>query len=220
MKKIKSLSAVVVCICLIASIFAGCSKISLEGKWVSTMDLSDELNKYCDMTNDPDYGEFYDVFNEQLSVDVIYTFDSDNSYTVSVDEDKLKADLDAFTEKFLNYMVEGMYKYAESEGISRAEFDELYEDANGVSILEDARSEADTELADLYNEIIDIYTESETQNTIIKKDRFYVTDDNGIKTGYEAFTLEGDVLTISGAYDMDDNLIDEEGYPLVLTKMA
>lgn len=31
MKKLKAISAVVVCICLIASIFAGCSKISLEG---------------------------------------------------------------------------------------------------------------------------------------------------------------------------------------------
>ena len=40
MKKVKTLGAVLVCICLIASMFAGCSKISFEGKWISTLDLS------------------------------------------------------------------------------------------------------------------------------------------------------------------------------------
>lgn len=220
MKKIKSLSAVVICLCLIAGVFAGCSKISLEGQWKTSYDLSEELNKYCDMTSDPDYGEFYDVFNEQLTVDVIYTFDSDNRYTVTVDEDKLKSDLDSFTDKFINYLIEGMYKYGESEGIDRSEFDELYKEANGVSMFDDARSDSDADLAELYNEIIDIYTENETKNTVVEKDRFYVTDADGNKTKYETFTLEGDVLTISGAYDMNDNPIGDERYPLVLTKIA
>ena len=140
MKKLKAISAVVVCICLIASIFAGCSKISLEGKWVSTIDLTEEFSEGGDMSGDAEMGQYYDKLNIPLSVDVIYTFDSDNSYTCVPDEEKFKADFDEAVEKMLDYMIEGMYKYAEAEGMSKNEFDAFYKETNGASLRDDIRS--------------------------------------------------------------------------------
>lgn len=117
MKKVKALGAVLVCICLIASMFAGCSKISFEGKWISTLDLSESLNAELDMSKDTD-GKYFGEFKEQISLDMIYTFDSDNAYVVSVDEEKFKTDFSAYMEKYIDYMVEGTYKYAEDQGMT------------------------------------------------------------------------------------------------------
>ena len=219
MKKLKAISAVVVCICLIASVFAGCSKISFEGKWKSTIDLTEEFSKNCDMSEDAEIGEFYEKFNVPLSVDVIYTFDKDNSYTCVVDEEKFKADYDAAVEKYINYALEGMYKYAESEGMSRDEFDALYEQQNGISVNDDIHEQADEDLTPVYNTLVDSFTESEIQKLGIKDDRFYHTDDKGNQLGYQTFTLEGDTLTITGEFDMQDKPVNESDYPIVLTKM-
>lgn len=220
MKKLKAISAVVVCICLIASIFAGCSKISLEGKWVSTIDLTDDFSEGGDMSGDAELGQYYDKLNVPLSVDVIYTFDSANSYTCVVDEEKFKADYAEAVDKFIDYMVEGMYKYAEAEGMSRDEFDAYYKETNGVSVREDIKAETDADISSIYDEMLAELAQTEPQKLGIKDDRFYHTDDNGNKLGYQTFTLEGDTLTITGEYDMQDKPVDEDEYPIVLTKMA
>lgn len=220
MKKVKAIGAVVVCLCLIAGIFAGCSKISFEGKWKSTIDLTEEFCETADMSGDAEMGQYYDKLNIPLSVDVIYTFYSDNSYTCAADEEKFKADFDVVAEKYINYMIEGMYKYAEAQGMSRDEFDEYYEEENGVSVLEDITAEFEAEVPSAYYEMLDELTETVPQHLGIKDDRFYHTDDNGNELGYQTFTLEGDTLTITGEYDMQDNPVDEEEYPIVLTKMA
>ncbi len=219
MKKVKVLSAVVVCICLIASIFAGCSKISLEGKWKSTLDLTEEFSEGCDMTGDPELGKYYEKFSEPLSIDIIYTFDSDNSYTCAVDEEKFKDDFDAAVEKCVDYMIEGMYKYAEDNGMTRDEFDALYKEQEGVSLREGILKGSQEEVAPLYDEMIEGCSETEPQHLLIKDDRFYNTDDNGNKLGYQPFTLEGDTLTITGEFDMEDKPVNEDDYPIVLTKM-
>lgn len=220
MRKVKAISAVVICICLIASVFAGCSKISLEGKWKSTIDLTEDFSEGGDMTDDPELGQYYDKLNIPLSIDVIYTFDSNNSYTCAVDEEKFKADFDEAVEKMIDYMVEGMYKYAEAQGMSRDEFDAFYEEDNGSSVREDIRAESEADIASIYDEMIEELTETQLQHLGIKDDRFYHTDDNGNELGYQTFTLEGDTLTITGEYDMQDKPVDEEDYPIVLTRMA
>lgn len=220
MKKVKAVSAVVICLCLIVSIFAGCSKVSFEGKWKSTIDLTEEFCEAADMSGDAEMGQYYDKLNIPLSVDVIYTFYSDNSYTCVADEEKFKADFDAVAEKYINYMIEGMYKYAEAHGMSRDEFDEYYEEENGVSVLEDITAEFEAEVPSAYYEMLDELTETVPQHLRIKDDRFYHTDDSGNDLGYQTFTLEGDTLTITGEYDMQDKPVDEEEYPIVLTRMA
>lgn len=219
MKKLKAISAVVVCICLIAGVFAGCSKISLEGKWKSTIDLTEDFSKQCDMTGDDEIGKYYEKFNAPLSVDIIYTFDKDNSYTCVVDEEKFKADCDVAFEKYIDYMIEGMYKYAEAEGLSREEFDAWNVKENGVSVSEEVRAQADKEVASMYDELIDSFTDTEPQRLGIKDDRFYHTDDKGNQLGYQTFTLEGDTLTIIGEFDMQDKPVNESDYPIVLTKI-
>lgn len=220
MKKVKAIGALVVCLCLVASIFAGCSRISFEGKWVSTLDLTEAFNEGGDMTGDPEMGQYYDKPNIPLSIDVIYTFDSDNSYTCAADEEKFRADYDAAVEKMIDYMVEGMYKFAEANGMSREEFDTLYEQDNAASIREEIRIETEAELGSLCDEMIEEVAETEPQLLKIREDRFYHTDDEGNDLGYQTFTFENDTLTITGEYDMQDQPVDEEEYPIVLTKMA
>lgn len=218
MKKIKSLSAVIICVCLIAAMFAGCSpKISLEGKWETTIDLTKDANESLDMSQDED-GEYFGEFNEPLAVNVYYTFDSDNNYTISVNEEQFRPAFDAFMEKYIDYVVEGTYKAGEAEGISREDFDAYYMEAEGQTIREAFVEEL--KLDNMYTSLIKDYNENATQQTIVEKDRFYITDDQGNKINYEAFTLEGDKLTITGLYDMNDNPVEDDAYPMEFTKVA
>lgn len=218
MKKIKSLSAVLICVCLIAAMFAGCSpKVSLEGKWETTIDLTKEANEGLDMSQDED-GEYFGIFDEPLTINIYYTFDSDNNYTVSVNEEQFRPEFDAYMEKYIDYVVEGTYKTGEAEGITREEFDEYYMETYDKSIRDEFIEEL--KLDNMYASLIKDYNENTTQQTIIDKDKFYITDDKGNKINYESFTLEGDKLTINGLYDMNDNPVEDEAYPLVFTKVA
>lgn len=220
MKKLKSLSAVILCICLIASVFAGCSKkISLEGTWRATIDLTNTISKELTMANDDD-GEYFGDFSEPISIDVIYTFDSENAYTVSVDEEKFKSDCDAYIQKYIDYFAEGTYKYAESQGMTREQFDENYKKENGKTLKESFAEEFKSD--DIYTEIASGFSSDEKKYTQIEDDKFYITDENGNKTGYETFTLEDNTLTINGEFDMNDQPVEDEDniYPLVLTKTA
>lgn len=220
MKKIKILTAVVVCICFIASVFAGCSKISMEGKWVSTIDLSNYIAESWDMTDDPEIGQYYDKFDAKLTVDVIYTFDKKNNYTCAVDEEKLRADLDALAEKVADYTSEGMYKYVEDNGESREEFKAYYEEENGINLYDDLYASAKEDCDTIFSDVVKDFTETEMQLMGFEGDRIYQTDDNGNETGYQTYILDGDTLTITGEYDMQDNPVNEENYPIVANKIA
>lgn len=218
MKKIKSLSVFLLCICLTAAIFAGCSKISLEGKYVASIDLSQYVAG-LDMSQNAESGEYYGKFDAELKIDMFYIIDNKNTFTTSVDEEKFKVDYEALKQKYMEYVVEGMYKYAESQGLTRAQFDEVFEQQNGKSVRDSFLEEVNFD--EDYANIVNSFTNSTAQNLIVAKDRFYVTDNNGVKTGYETFTLENDVLTIHGQFDMNDQPVADENsvYPLVLTKV-
>lgn len=218
MKKIKSLSVLLLCICLTAAIFAGCSKISLEGKYVASIDLSQYIAG-LDMSQSVEGGEYYGKFDAELKIDMFYIIDNKNTFITSVDEEKFKADFNVLKKKYMDYVVEGMYGYAESQGIERAQFDEIFVQQNGKSVRDSFLEEVNFD--EDYSNIVNSFTNSTAQNLIVTKDRFYITDDNGIKTGYETFTLENDTLTIHGQFDMNDQPVADENsvYPLVLTKV-
>lgn len=220
MKKLKSLGIIALCICLIAGVFAGCTKkISLEGTWKTTIDLTDFV-KQLDLSGEED-GEYYGTFDESLSVDLLYTFDSENAFTVSIDEEKFKTDYDALCEKYYDYAVEGAYKYGEANGLTRAQMDEFYQEDYGMSIRESLVDELAMEEA--YTEFVNEVQTTEKQATLIEDDRAYETDEQGNKTGYETFVLEGDTLTITGSFDMEDKPVkDNENfvYPMIFTKQA
>ncbi len=92
MKKVKSLSLLLLCISLIAVMFAGCSKISFEGKWVTTVNLQSMIDE-MDMSKDADMGQYYEKFTDEFKIDVFYTFSKDNKFTTSIDEEKFNKDM-------------------------------------------------------------------------------------------------------------------------------
>lgn len=221
MKKLKSLGIIALCLCLIGSVFAGCTKkVSLEGTWKTTINL-DVLVQELDLSEDEDAGQYYEKFDGTLSADLIYVFDSDNAYTISVDEEKFKTDFDALCEKYYDYVMEGTYKMGEDNGMTREEMDKYYESEYGKSMRDSLI--ADLKMEDLYNEFVENCNTPEKQPTLIEGDKAYITDDQGNKTGYETFTLEGDTYTITGKFDMEDKPVkDDENftYPMVFTKQA
>ena len=152
------------------------------------------------MSKDTD-GKYFGEFKESISLDMIYTFDSDNAYVVSVDEEKFKTDFNAYMEKYIDYMVEGTYKYAEDQGMNREQFDELYKQQEGTTVREGMLKEVDADA--MVKEIVSGFVTNEKQPLLIEDGKFYETDDQGNKKSYETFTLEGDTLTINGQFDLE-----------------
>jgi hypothetical protein len=220
MKNVKSLLSIVLCICLIATAFVGCSKkSSLEGTWVTTIDLTQEINDAMYSNLDDDTLSYLGDLSDPLSVDLLYTFDEDNNYTITVDEDKLLTDLSAYMGKMIDSVAEATYKIAESQGMSRDELDDFYMSEYGITLKGDLADKID--INDTVNDIVDSLVQIHSQSAIIEGDRIYEVDEYGNKTGYETFTLDGDVLTITGEYNIDDTQTDDNDmYPITLTKQG
>lgn len=199
--------------------FSGCQRISLEGTWKATINLTDLLKPVYDLSDDED-GAFYGEFNEPISIDLIYTFDKLNNCMMSVDEEKFRTDYYAYIEKNTDYMVEGEYKYAESKNITREQVDAFYQEKYGKSLRQwtAERLDAETECDKLLNDLSD----EKKQFTVIDDNKFYVVNSNGERTSYESFTLDGDTLTIHGRFNMDGEPVkdDKNIYPIVLIRQT
>ncbi len=218
MKKIKSLFAALFCICIIVSGFSGCSPISLEGKWRATVSLTQMINSQLNSSDNEDVGEYAGEFSQELTIDLIYSFDENNSYTISVDEEKFKSDCDVYIESYIDYLVEVIYKYSQASDISKDNLDKYYQDEIGASLKESLKDEL--ALDKLCDEIAADFTRDTRQPASVRSGKLYITDDNGDRQSYEAFTADGDTITITGHYDMLDNELEDEDniYPIVLTK--
>lgn len=226
MKKIKVLTSIVLSIVLIASVFAGCTKqISLEGVWITkSPDMGKQILEESKDEEDKLLTEAFADFNVPLEATIVYTFDENNAYTVEIDENQFRTDADKFMEEFINRFVDYTYALAEADGLSKEDLDKYYEESENTTVRDALVKNLtpDKMIKEMLDELKSGFAQLEKQNTIIKDDRFYITDESGNKTGYETFTLEGDTLTITGSYDMNDvPLEDEDGlYPLVLVKQA
>lgn len=219
MKRIKSLLAIVLCIGLILSVFAGCSKKdSISGKWTATLNMTDSFT--ADLSNPVD--ERIDEFREQieypLNVKIICKIDRDNKYTLQVaDEEELKNDLNEVLNLYIDNLLDAAGKYAESVGMTPEECDAKYKSENGRTMRE--ALEADLELDAAVQNMLDKLTSSEPKQLVISHEALCTVDENGDLLSYATFTSDGKTMTVSRLYDKKGNeLTAASSFPIEFKK--
>lgn len=206
--------AILLCFVLVFSLcLCACSneKDALMGSWKGTMDMAEMVNAGM-AESDPDAAEFMklDTFNMTF----IMTFNEDDTYSLVVDEDALKAEIDAVADQMVQGVLDYMVAMLAEEGMEMTAEEIIA--MSGVS-LDDLKTEmmANMDLSELATEI-NTYGKFD-----VSKGKLFTSDSvdaEADKLVYELYSIEGNTLTIdkgNGA-DADDDLV----YPMTFQKVG
>lgn len=208
MKKVLvSMLCVVAMICLLS----GCANEAdkLVGDWVTEIDMTDIMNESVaelDMGEDDAFSDF--VFALNLS------FNEDGTYKMEVDVDKMEEMIETAQEELEALLVKYFEKLI-SDQKSNMTVDEVLK-LSGTSL--------DTIIAEfgLEDTCKEMAEEVFSEGAYDAKDgKLFTSDEKESdidEEEYELYTLDGDVLTITGCYpemEVEDDIMD---YPIVFKK--
>lgn len=229
-KRAKSLSALLLAFMLLA--LAGCGGPSeLVGTWTAEVDCTDEVTQVSEeVENARDY---FSAFYLKLTV----VFHEDGTYECEFDQDALAEELNQFKTELGTFMddylwdlvVEILREAGVTADLSTVEsVDAVVQEIYGMSYDEmltaslgmelSAYVDASLDLDALLNEFEGLNTQGNykaANGKLYMSDTLEHTIDPKI---YETYTLEGNVLTLTG-YVGDDEGSFEGNYPLVFTKV-
>ena len=209
----KKCIALFLCLVMLVSIcLSGCGfeKKKLVGTWETIVDLApmvnDEMKK-----SDPTIAEFVHV--PYLNVTFYLTFNEDDTYSMTVDQEKL----DEALQEMMEGMVDGLMRYLEEM---------LVVEDLGMSldqVLEMLNLDLDAMLADAYDAMVaeDIFADLETHGYYkAEKGKLYTAESQqelelGIAP-FEYYTLKDGVLTITEG--TAENEMAEYLYPMYFQK--
>ena len=186
MKKIFALSLVLV---LILSLFAGCGKNPLIGKWEGKADMTEAMVNLMK----EQLGSEYEIDPDPIYIYCTITLNEDGTYAIEVDKDKTMESIMTIVDSMKDIIKEEIYKGAEAQGISREDADAVLESSLGMSI----ENNSDLEMPDL----------NETGTFEIKDSTLTLhpeDDEDEIIT----FKLDGSKLTLTfelAQMDLDDD---------------
>lgn len=214
-KNIRKSMSLMLCLSLMCALLLACSgcgnkeKDALVGTWETTLDMTDMVNDEMKAGLGSDAAEMMKYLTiDDFSIKVSLTFNSDDTYKMSVDEKALEDCVD----NVINIFRDGIEKYFEEliaqQGIDMT-VDEVLEAMN-MGTLDDLIEEA-FDRDDLMSSVDDMESSGKFE---VKGGVMYLTDKDG--TGMESYKLDGNKLTLTGEGVDDSDL--EAFYPLVFTK--
>lgn len=217
-----------VVVLLSAAVFCACAQQSadISGKWKTSHNLSDSVNE---VVNESKFAQGTEnKFDAALYVDRICTIKKQSGsdyYTISAapDMEKFEKDYKAYIDRYTAWMVEQFYQKS-GQNKTRQEFAEQFE--AGVGKTPQRAFEESfyaTFDADVQESVKSLY--SDEYSLFVRDGRLYRNAmTQGGTNGYETFTLDGDMLTITGNFDMDGNAIPPEDggtyEPTVMTRVT
>lgn len=200
MKKICALSLVLV---LILSLFAGCGKNPLIGKWEGKADITEAV--VTAMKNE--LGDELDFDPDPIYVYGTLTLNEDGTYSFEFDEDKTTESMVNMIDGMKNVLKEAVYQAFEAEGISREDADAAIEANAGMSMddyletnMDGLKDEIDLDLAE--NNEVGTFESKDTSLTLHPEDGSDET---------MTFKLDGSKLTLTfdvDQLDLDDDIFD------------
>lgn len=217
-KNLRKSAALLASLGLLCAILLACSgcggskdKDALIGEWESTLDLTGMMNDEmtAGLRNDEELTSYFTI--SDFTVTLNLTFRDDGTYTLTADESSMEQSVD----KVLDTLKDGFTRYLEdmiAEEYPDMTLDDFFE-AAGMTLDEFYdQTFGDTLDRDALMSSTDDMQSSGTFQA--KSGILSLTDDEG--TGLEAYTLEGDTLTLTGEGVEDSDLVGL--YPLVFTR--
>lgn len=197
MKKIFALSLVLV---LILSLFAGCGKNPLIGKWEGKADMTEAMVNLMK----EQLGSEYEIDPDPIYIYCTIALNEDGTYAIEVDKDKTMESIMTIVDSMKDIIKEEIYKGAEAQGISREDADAVLESSLGMSIDEyidsnmgDIENNSDLEMPD-FNET----------GTFEIKDSTLTLHPEDDEDETITFKLDGSKLTLTfelAQMDLDDD---------------
>lgn len=209
MKKMKKLLSLVMIMVLALSL-AGCGSTAkkLYGTWSTTIDFSGELES--------ELGSDFEGFHEEFDIILMMDFNEDGTFKMYVDEEALTDTFNTYIESLASFGADMMYEELEGSGYTREEIDAMAEQQYGMGIEEYVLSELQSSV-----NIEEVASDFETTGVYEAKGNKLYMDEVAVSSNvYDLFTVEGDVLTIDAAGEVDsEEIIEGFDYPYVFNKV-
>ena len=188
---------------------AGTAVESIVGTWRGTVDFTQAISEA--LGADPSAAEYFSF--ENLTLDLIMTFDAQGNCTLAIDEASAKATMDTIAQ----VMLDGTLKLLDDLlSIQDPNFSvEDYLAASGTT-MEDLKEQISAEL-----KMEDLVGELSQEGTYeIRDGKLYIADGDEAFTEDDAsaYTLQNGVLTIEAPADADQDESAAIMFPLVLNR--
>lgn len=189
----------------------GCSKDPLIGSWTGeiVMDLSDEMEVLSSL-GVPSETELKD----RLPVSVTFVFNSDGTYTASLDTAKFKDEFDEWVNGLKTAAVDVMRGQLEGTlGMDEDSINALFQGEYGMTLEEYFISEFDAAFNSGYEELLDelIADSAQKPQKYTAADSKIVFEDEKEDFSF-VYSIEGDTMTVTEC-DLDNSIV-----PFTLTK--
>ena len=212
----KKILLTVLCAVSMICLLSGCASEAdkLVGNWATEIDMSDFMNDFVnEAVAELEMGE-EDVFSA-YGFTMNLSFNEDGTYKMEVDEDKMEETLETFNEELKVFIVKYFEALISDQKLNMTVDEVLKQSGTNIDTLI-----AEFGLEDMFKELAE---EILAEGTYDANDgKLFTSDgkDSAIDEGeYELYTLEGDVLTITGCYpetEVEDDIMD---YPIVFNKI-
>lgn len=210
MKKTTKILSLVMIMILSLSL-VGCGKNTAEqlyGTWSTTFDLSGMIES--------ELGSDFEGFHEEFDITLMMDFNEDGTFKMYADEEALSSTFNTYIESLASFGTDMMYTELEGSGMSREEIDAAFQEQYGMGIEEYMLSElqASVDMDVLVGDI-------ETTGVYEAKGNKLYMDETAVSSNvYDLFTVEGDVLTIDAAGEVDSaEIIEGFDYPYTFNKV-
>ena len=180
----------------------------LYGTWEATFDLSNAIES--------ELGSDFDGFHENFDITLLIDFNEDGTFKMYVDEGVLTDTFNTYIESLAAFGAEILYKEFTNDGYSRKEINSVFRKEYGMGIEEYMLSELQKSV-----DIKDLVDDIETTGVYeAKGNRLYMDEIAVSSFAYDLFTIDGDVLTIDTAIDVDSvELFEDFDYPYVFNRV-
>ncbi len=213
MKKILSLTLTAL---LLAALLAGCGgagggaaeEKGITGSWAADVDMTEYLNEM--LSEDEEIGQFLTLDN--FTIKLLAEFKEDGTYTMAGDPESAQAAMDSLKEQLKGALTDYLQAMIDESGMD--------------TTVEELLTEADMTMDDLMAEMDEAYSAEDLVGDLNTEGKYLFEDgklalsdsldEEADIAEYEAATLEGDTLTLTGGEDADSEFVGL--YPIVFER--
>ena len=213
MKKILSLTLTAL---LLAALLAGCGgagggaaeEKGITGSWAADVDMTEYLNEM--LSEDEEIGQFLTLDN--FTIKLLAEFKEDGTYTMAGDPESAQAAMDSLKEQLKGALTDYLQAMIDESGMD--------------TTVEELLTEADMTMDDLMAEMDEAYNAEDLVGDLNTEGKYLFEDgklalsdsldEEADIAEYEAATLEGDPLTLTGGEDADSEFAGL--YPIVFER--
>lgn len=184
----KKISALVLALVLVLSLFAGCSKNALVGTWEGKADISEVMAAAMTQV----LGEGVEFTPDAVYLHATITMNKDGTYSLEFDEDETTQSVLAMIDGMQDTLVEAVYQALEAQGVTREQADVAIMENSGLSIAEYVESEIES-MKDSLD--LDLASSNASGKYETKDGSLTLRSEEGDEV--LQYTLKGDSLTLS-----------------------